>query len=127
MAFVPRRAAHPATAVLATLAMTASVCTLGGPLSAGPLGSAPALAATPSTSRPAVPGVRAGAATVRGITRGITRALTHESQGFTSPEQVTYSLVTESNGQTPSKGTSVTVIFASKGVAWLLATSSGGI
>jgi hypothetical protein len=53
-------------------------------------------------------------------------AVTRESQGFTSPEQVTYSLVTESNGQTPSKGTSVTVIFASKGVAWLLATSSGG-
>jgi len=119
MAFDPRTrarsAAHPATAVLATLALTASLCTFVGGLSSGPFGSAPSmaapLAAAPPRAMPATPGEA---------------AVTRESRGFTSPEQVTYSLVTESNGQTPSKGTSVTVIFASKGVAWLLATSSGG-
>jgi hypothetical protein len=103
MAFVPRKAARPATAVLATLAMTASLCIV-----TAPLGSASALAATPSRAP------------------GTTPALTRTSEGFTSPEQVSYSLVSESNGQAPSKGTSITVIFASKGVAWLLATSSGG-
>ncbi len=82
MAFVPRRrarsAAHPATAVLATLALTASLCTFVGPLPGGPLGSAPLLAAplaaTTSQSRPAEPAEAAAA---------------REGQGFTSPEQVT--------------------------------------
>ena len=129
MALAPMRrarsAGRPATAVLATLAMTASLWTFVGPLSGGALGSALALAATPSRSVAAAQAGRPVRAE-EPVAPEMTRELTRKSQGFTSPEQVSYSLVTESNGQTPSKGTSVTVIFASKGVAWLLATSSGG-
>jgi hypothetical protein len=129
MALAPTRRARsaprPATAVLATLAMTASLCTFVGPLSGGALGSALALAETSSRS---VPAAQAGQS-VRAegpVAQEMTREMTRQSQAFTSPEQVSYSLVSESNGQTPSKGTSVSVIFASKGVAWLLATSGGG-
>ena len=46
--------------------------------------------------------------------------------GFTSPEQLSYSLVSDSSHRGPATGSSVNLLFAPHGVLWLLATSGGG-
>ncbi len=46
--------------------------------------------------------------------------------GFTSPEQLTYSLVSDSSHKGPATASSINLLFAPDSVLWLLATSSGG-
>jgi hypothetical protein len=93
----------------------------------------PSTGATASARRPALHEAVTNAAPRHAAVRMTTtpHVVRPASQGSgtapaASPTQVAYSLTRDSDGQVPAKGDSVTLMFAGQGVAWFLATSSGG-